>query len=562
MNNPICTASHKQQGPVICSDAHGGAIITWWDTRTDAGDIYAQRIDSLGYIRWRTDGVAICVAQNQQAYPRIIGDGQGGAIIVWDDQRTGTYSGNIYAQRIDGDGNVRWTANGTLIHNPVSYTPAITSDGAGGAIIVWRDDRAGSVDVADIYAERIDSSGTSQWSPSTGVPICASSDQQLNPIAVSDDSGGAIIAWTDTRPTGIPNVYAQRINSWGQVRWTTNGIPIAALSTTSTSPAMIPDGYSGVYIIWRDDRSPTYNSQIYGQHVNARGVIQWVANGRPLTAESQNITGYDLAPDVSGGFLISFEMYESYSDMGIHAQRINSSGNVLWDTSGISLCSSRWDRHNPKMIPDGSAGAIVTWYDDRDLDTTNYMPRYDIYAQRVDSAGLAQWTVNGMPICTASNGQLVPRIISAKSGGAIIAWQDNRVGDQNNTIDDIYAQRINVDGTITGIREIHREPGSFKLEQNYPNPFNPTTTLKYSLPTDSRIKLTIYTVLGQDVQTLVDGVESAGYMSIEWNASGVASGIYFYRLYAKGVSAYGGEATSTSEPTKSFMEVKKMLLLK
>jgi len=95
-------------------------------------------------------------------------------------------------------------------------------------------------------------------------------------------------------------------------------------------------------------------------------------------------------------------------------------------------------------------------------------------------------------------------------------------------------------------------PSGFSLEQNYPNPYNPTTTLKYSLPASSRIKLNIYNLLGQLVQTIVDGMESAGYKSVEWNANNLASGIYFYRL----------SATSTSDPSKSFTQVKKMLLIK
>ncbi|HMD14888.1 MAG TPA: T9SS type A sorting domain-containing protein, partial [Bacteroidota bacterium] len=95
-------------------------------------------------------------------------------------------------------------------------------------------------------------------------------------------------------------------------------------------------------------------------------------------------------------------------------------------------------------------------------------------------------------------------------------------------------------------------PKEFALEQNYPNPFNPTTTLRYALPTDSRVTLGVYNVLGQVVSTLVDGVVSAGYQSAEWNANGFASGIYFYRI----------EATSIGNPSKTFIRVKKMVLMK
>ena len=91
-----------------------------------------------------------------------------------------------------------------------------------------------------------------------------------------------------------------------------------------------------------------------------------------------------------------------------------------------------------------------------------------------------------------------------------------------------------------------------ELRSNYPNPFNPTTTFNYSLPSDSKVKLTIYSVLGQVVDVLVDAVEEAGYRSVDWNAGSAASGIYFYRL----------EATSVSDPSKSFTQVKKAMILK
>ena len=93
-------------------------------------------------------------------------------------------------------------------------------------------------------------------------------------------------------------------------------------------------------------------------------------------------------------------------------------------------------------------------------------------------------------------------------------------------------------------------PQHFSLSQNCPNPFNPQTSIKYALPQDARVRLTIYNVLGQKVATLVDEHQSAGYQTVSWDGKdakgdGVSSGVYFYRLDAD-----------------SFSEVKKMLLVK
>ena len=71
---------------------------------------------------------------------------------------------------------------------------------------------------------------------------------------------------------------------------------------------------------------------------------------------------------------------------------------------------------------------------------------------------------------------------------------------------------------------------SFKLEQNYPNPFNPATQITYYIPVDSHVKLKVFNVLGNEVATLVDEEKPAGEYSVKFNASGLSSGVYIYRL--------------------------------
>lgn len=73
-------------------------------------------------------------------------------------------------------------------------------------------------------------------------------------------------------------------------------------------------------------------------------------------------------------------------------------------------------------------------------------------------------------------------------------------------------------------------PTEFKLEQNYPNPFNPTTLIEYSIVRNGRYNITVYNILGQQVQTLIDEVLEAGYYKTTFNANRLASGLYIYRL--------------------------------
>ena len=91
----------------------------------------------------------------------------------------------------------------------------------------------------------------------------------------------------------------------------------------------------------------------------------------------------------------------------------------------------------------------------------------------------------------------------------------------------------------------------FLLSQNFPNPFNPATTIRYSLPSRSSVRLVITNTLGQEVAVLENGEKEAGFHEIKWQAN-VSSGMYFYRIVA----------VSLSDPNNRFVEVKKMLLLK
>jgi len=97
-----------------------------------------------------------------------------------------------------------------------------------------------------------------------------------------------------------------------------------------------------------------------------------------------------------------------------------------------------------------------------------------------------------------------------------------------------YIDDININGYVTGFEEEPNniQPYDVKLFQNYPNPFNPTTTIKYALPKASKVKLGMFNVLGQKVAALINARQAAGYHEVTFNANGLPSGIYYYRLEA------------------------------
>jgi len=99
---------------------------------------------------------------------------------------------------------------------------------------------------------------------------------------------------------------------------------------------------------------------------------------------------------------------------------------------------------------------------------------------------------------------------------------------------------------------IHGVPAEYSLGQNYPNPFNPSTTIGYSLPVPSRVRMAVYDILGREIKLLVDGIAGEGHHSTTWDAGSVAAGVYFCRMEAVGVD----------EPDRSFLAVKKIVVMR
>ena len=530
--NPVSTSVNNQISPMITTDGSGGTIITWQDKRSGKNEIYAQRMNSDGNAMWTTDGIAICT-QDSNYNPIIISDGSGGAIIAWQSYR-GSATADIYAQRVNSSGAVQWTVNGAPVCVVVfeQDTIAMISDGLGGAILTWQDYRSNNGS-ADIYAQRVSTVGVMIWT-ANGVSICNQAAAQRGPKLVSDGLGGAFITWFDNR-AGDYDIYTQRIATAGAVVWTTNGVATCVSGTDQLKPDICSDGAAGVIITWYDYRSTT-DFNIYAQRQGPGGAIVWAVNGVVMNnnvAYAQ--TDPKIVSDGMSGAIISWTDYRTGTTADIYAQRVNSTGAVQWTATGIIICTAAGDQIKSQLVSDGNNGAYITWQDHRNAGNS------DIYAQRIASNAAINWAATGYAICTIGNDQLVPMIVSNGNAGAIVVWQDYRSG--NNF--DIYEVGFNTTGVIAIENGGTIIPSEFTLSQNYPNPFNPVTVINYQLPKTSNVKLSIYDALGQKVSILINQSQSAGNHNIEWDASAFPSGVYFYRLEAE-----------------SFVSNKKMILIK
>src|SRR5262245_21234404 len=237
---PMTSALNEQSTVRMVADGSGGAIMVWSDWRSNNSDIFAQRVNALGIPQWNPDGVVICNQGGYQSYPSIVSDGAGGVIMAWHDGRSGIPY-DIYVQRVNAAGVVQWTANGVALCaavNDQAY-PSLVSDGAGGAIAAWMDYRSGVG--WDIYARRVNASGVPQW-VADGVALCTAGNNQIDPRIVSDGAGGAIASWEDYRAGAFPDVFAQRVSSTGVPQWLGNGFSVCTAANVQANPDILADG--------------------------------------------------------------------------------------------------------------------------------------------------------------------------------------------------------------------------------------------------------------------------------------------------------------------------------
>ena len=268
----LCTAPGPQTSPKIASDGAGGAIVTWTDFRLGGAnaDVFAQHLLSSGAVDpvWPADGRPVALVAGTQFDPTIVADGSRGAIVAWSDARDGQF--DIYAQRLLGSGAIApgWPINGrALCTAPLEQlAPVITSDGASGAIVSWQDLRSGAH--LNTFAQHVLASSAidAAW-PVNGRALSLSSGDQLNASIVVDGAGGAIIAWEEDFFILVHHVQASGLLD---PTFPVFGRLVRPLLTFQQTPDLVAAGAGTAIVAWRD-LEPGADSDIYAMQVLAPG---------------------------------------------------------------------------------------------------------------------------------------------------------------------------------------------------------------------------------------------------------------------------------------------------
>lgn len=386
-----CHAERGQHGPRLALDGAGGVYVVWEDLRGRLPGVYLQHLlpDGRHDPAWPSEGMPVCSAEYPQFAPDVIADGAGGAIVAWEDRRAGPPA--IYVQRIAADATVEvgWPTNGIPV-TPTSAgqaLPRLVSDDVNGALVFWEDARTGG---PSAYAHRITWRGrrADSW-PVAGLALSPSIGRQDLIRPLRDGAGGAFVAWRDMR-RGTPDLYVMRIkgDSDPAANWPATGVTLSTYPGDKDGLALAADGAGGVYAIWQDARAGGGTTPC-GQRVDGSGrrVSGWPNDGRAFSTASGYQVSTTIVPDGTGGaFAIWQDFREGVSH--VYGQHVDGSGapGAGWPADGLRLASDASGQLAPIGSADGAGGAIVVW--------EQGFAEGDLFASRVGPEGLGAQAVN------------------------------------------------------------------------------------------------------------------------------------------------------------------------
>ena len=427
----VSTAQDGQFLPWVVADGEGGVIVMWEDYRTGKDwDVYAQRVDHTGTAVWEADGIPLCRADRNQRRLRTVRH-ETHAIVVWNDRRDGT-SWDIYAQAVNLAGEVLWQTDGVPVctNAAAQSTQAILSDGAGGVICVWEDERRSS-EFQDIYIQRIGPMGQPMWERD-GIPIFPSESLQSEPILVADGIGGFYVVWWDVIGYDAWHIMAYRLSFDGKPLWDTPRL-VSPQDGMQGEPRVIADGEGGIIVLWQVYEN-FINDELYAQRIAPEGIKLWGEKGIALCTAPGIQKHASVVSDGSGGFIAVWrDERDIYADL--YMQRIRADGTAVWEKDGIPLCTAGGHQDKPFIVRTEANRFFVAWLDYRE--DFGEESSDALYGQQIDIDGNVLWEENGSAISIREGKHYPPFVVSVGDGHWVVVWSNTQ---RDNG--DIYLKRF------------------------------------------------------------------------------------------------------------------------
>ncbi|MGH7451285.1 MAG: SBBP repeat-containing protein, partial [bacterium] len=383
--------------------------------------------------------------------------------------------------KYDGVGNQLWVKRFNGFGNNNDVAKAITVDGAGNIYVTGSS--VGSNGLRDYVTIKYNSAGAQQWSRRYNG--AGNHHDEANALVV-DGNGNVYATGSSVGSNGNQDYATIKYNSVGTQLWVKryNGLG----NNNDIANALAVDGSGNVYVTGSSTVSNGFYDYVTVKY-NNMGVQQWAS--RYNGSGNHNDEAKAIALDGTGNVYVTGSSVGSNEFQDYVTVKYNSAGSQQWAIRYYGLANKN-DIANAIAV-DGAGNVYVTG---------------------------ASAAVNGY-----YNYVTIKYLAtSASSAFAETSFDDSEFNDSDGD-------------TLTEIDKNTTLPTSYNLEQNFPNPFNPLTTIRFATPTAGKVKLTVFNVRGELVRTLVDGEVAAGYHNITFDASDLASGVYFYRLEARAFTA-------------------------
>ncbi len=397
----------------------GGMIYAWSDSHLGKRCIFAEKVWWTGTHAW-TQSLNIDSSPYYHVSPMITKTSDGNFIITYLEYHD--YEQLILkAQKISSSGQLLWQNNGITVSSVVQHYESvdIISDNNGGAYITWVYNASG---IANLYAQKINSNGSFAWQVN-GITI---STEVSEVSTVTDNLGGLICSYVigdyTQKEVNVSRILPGGLQDWSYTveNSVSNYIhQVMVSSPDRTSFIVTWHGYTA------DENNPV--SYIKAQRISLSGSALWdspiTINSDSQTLQTRNYLDYRMIVADSTSVIIAWEDDRSGLQTDIYAQKLDLAGSKLWYSTGIPVCINESYQGEIRMTPDTNGGCYIAWCDARDGGDDNR----DIYAQHINSIGIADWITGGTPVCNVDGRHLYP-LIKLTNNQIFIAWQDERSG--------------------------------------------------------------------------------------------------------------------------------------
>lgn len=428
MNQAIADRIGDQIQPKICIAPDGSAFVSWFDNADGGYDVYLQRFDPDGNELWTHNGILLADRNysSTQDYDLDV-DALGYALVTFTDDRAGF--DQITATRVSPDGLQIWGDTGVQVTTAPVFlaNPKIAATSDGQFVVAWTGNNS-------IKLQRLDADGNRLWIPSIEIPEMEGDSVSAADLDASDD--GSVIISLVRGFMGPNYLYAQKFASDRTPLWGESPLAIydGGALQIANYPQFVTDGSGGAVFAWY---SVSAGLQCHAQRILADGTEQFGHNGVLVSTETADRTMPEVSfrPETQETFV--FWREEPPGEYGLYAQKFDVMGIRQWTDSGVAIWPASLNELLEINQIQFADGAMAFWVE------TFAFGNQHVHAARVDTDGVVMWDPADTDVSMVESSK--SRLTAASLGdrGAILAWSDNRSGDE-----DIYGQNINSDGTL------------------------------------------------------------------------------------------------------------------